>query len=85
MKFLGFDIFFVDQCYHCFQPLPRQDRNAGGVWYKIFWRRVAEDDRENEWSHEELRSMGAEAKMYVHRVERDKYFWTPYEVKIQVS
>jgi len=62
-------------------PLPKQHQNAPGLYYRVYYRRVGVD-RERDFQQKTLRTLG-NIGMYVIRVPR-KYFYTDYEVKVQV-
>ncbi|CAG0881139.1 unnamed protein product [Darwinula stevensoni] len=62
------------------QPIPSQDQNAPGIFYKVYWRRI-EFDNDSEWQNRELKGMG-NIGMYVVAIPL-KYFYTRHEVKVQ--
>ena len=61
--------------------LPRQDHNAPGIYYRVYYRRVGIDP-ERDFQQKTLKSLG-NVGLYVVRIQR-KYFYTEYEVKVQV-
>jgi len=63
------------------KALPKQNQNAPGIYYKIFYRRTGVDE-ERDFQENTLRHLG-NVNMYVIRVPRE-YFFTTYEVKVQV-
>lgn len=62
--------------------MPGEDQNAPGIYYKLFWRRSVLDP-ETEFQTVVLRERG-NTGMHVVDVNPIKYFYTQYEVKIQV-
>ena len=62
-------------------PLPRQEQNAPGVYYRVYYRRVGVDE-ERDFQQKTLRSLG-NIGLYVVRIHR-KYYFTTHEVKVQV-
>ncbi|KAK8720533.1 hypothetical protein OTU49_013266, partial [Cherax quadricarinatus] len=63
-------------------PLSGEHQNAPGVYYKLFWRRTVIDP-ETDFQTIVLRNRG-NIGMHVVDVNPIKYFYTQYEVKIQV-
>ena len=63
--------------------MPGEYQNAPGVYYKLFWRRSVLDP-ETEFQKIILRERG-NVGMHVVDINPIKYFYTEYEVKIQVS
>lgn len=61
-----------------FQPLPSQDQNAPGIYYKIFWRRHGTN---REFQFQELKEYG-NVGVAVVRIEGD-YYYTEFDVKVQ--
>ena len=61
--------------------LPRQDHNAPGIYYRVYYRRIGIDP-ERDFQQKTLKSLG-NLGLYVVRIQR-KYFYTQYEVKVQV-
>lgn len=61
--------------------LPRQDQNAPGLYYRVYYRRVGVEE-ERDFQQKTLKSLG-NIGLYVIRIQR-KYFFTTYEVKVQV-
>ncbi|XP_027207013.1 contactin [Penaeus vannamei] len=62
-------------------PMPGEDQNAPGIYYKLFWRRSVLDP-ETEFQTVVLRERG-NTGMHVVDVNPIKYFYTQYQVKIQ--
>jgi len=62
------------------QPLPLQDQNGPGIYYKIFWRRL---DHDTDFQYETLQNSGNIGMAVVHI--KPEFFYTKYEVKVQVS
>ena len=62
-------------------PLPRQDQNAPGIYYRVYYRRVGVDE-ERDFQQKTLKSLG-NIGLFVVRIQR-KYYFTDYEVKVQV-
>lgn len=60
------------------QPLPPQDQNAPGIYYKIFWRRQG---THREYEFQELKEYGNVGYAVV-RIPKE-YYYTKYEVKVQ--
>ncbi|XP_042239978.1 contactin-like isoform X2 [Homarus americanus] len=63
-------------------PLPGEYQNAPGVYYKLFWKRTVIDP-ETDYRSIVLRNRG-NVGMHVVDVNPIKYFYTQYNVKIQV-
>jgi len=61
--------------------LPRQDHNAPGIYYRVYYRRIGVDE-ERDFQQKTLKSL-RNINLYVVRIQR-KYFYTQYEVKVQV-
>ncbi|KAL0268356.1 UNVERIFIED_CONTAM: hypothetical protein PYX00_010329 [Menopon gallinae] len=59
-------------------PLPPQDQNAPGIYYKIFWRRQG---THREYEFQELKEYGNVGYAVV-RIPKE-YYYTKYEVKVQ--
>ena len=62
-------------------PLPKQDQNAPGVYYRVYYRRVGVEE-ERDFQQKTLKNLG-NIGMYVIRVP-DNFYYTTYEVKVQV-
>lgn len=62
-------------------PLPRQDHNAPGIYYRVYYRRTGVDE-ERDFQQKTLKSL-SNTGIYVVRIQH-KYFYTTYEVKVQV-
>lgn len=69
---------FLFNVFLQFQPLPPQDQNGPGIYYKIFWRR---NGTNREFQSRELREYGNVGAAVV-RIESE-YYYTEYEVKVQ--
>ena len=63
-------------------PLPIQEWNAPGVFYRVYYRRIGIDP-ERDFQQKTLKKMSGKAHLYVVRINR-KYYYTQYEVKVQV-
>ena len=64
-------------------PLPRQDQNGPGVYYRIYYRRIGVDE-ERDFQQQTLKQLGTISRgFYVVKIQK-KYYWTQYEVKVQV-
>lgn len=61
-------------------PLPLQEQNAPGIYYRVYYRRTGIDP-ERDFQQKTLRHLG-NIGAYVIRIQR-KYFFTTYEVQIQ--
>ena len=59
-------------------PMPKEHQNAPGVYFKIYFRRQGE----RQWTSRLLKELG-NINQYVIQIKED-YFYTKYEVKIQV-
>ena len=72
------------------QPLKPVDQNAPGVYYKVYWRRkmTPNDDGTlpppEPFKQEILEHLG-NVGLYVTSIESQDFFYTLYEVKVQVS
>jgi len=62
-------------------PLPREDQNAPGIYYKIYYKKKGEISYKITKSSE-MRRLG-NVNQYTVRIDTKDY-WTPYLVKIQV-
>lgn len=62
-------------------PLPIQDQNAPGIYYRIFYKRAGPDP-ERYFQQKTLKNVGNNG-MSVIRIPREHYY-TPYKVKMQV-
>ena len=62
-------------------PLPRQEQNAPGVYYRVYYRRVGVD-AERDFQQQSLEKLG-NIGLYVVRIQR-RYYFTTHEVKVQV-
>lgn len=63
------------------QPLPPQDQNGPGVYYKIFWRRYRTDNTDEEFQPKLLKEWG-NIGQYVVSVP-SQYYYTRYQVQVQ--
>ena len=65
-------------------PLPRQDQNGPGVYYRIYYRRIGVD-AERDFQQQTLKQLGnmGNRGFYVVKIQK-KYYWTQHEVKVQV-
>lgn len=61
------------------QPLPPQDQNGPGIYYKIFWRR--HNAKNIEYQTLELKGFG-NTGVAVVPIETE-FFYTEYDVKVQ--
>lgn len=66
-------------------PFVGQQQNASGIYYKVFWRRLAGVDadvtEESEYQSQIVKSSRA-AGLFVVTVDRNRrYYYTPYKVK----
>jgi len=62
-------------------PLPLQEQNAPGVYYRVFYRRTGVDE-ERDFQQKTLKHLG-NIGLFVVRIHR-KYYFTTYEVRVQV-
>ncbi|XP_050530514.1 contactin [Daktulosphaira vitifoliae] len=60
------------------KPLPPQDQNGPGIYYKVFWRRL---DHDSEFQHETLQNSGNIGIAVMHV--KPEFYYTRYEVKVQ--
>ncbi len=59
-------------------PLPEQEQNAPGVYYRVYYRRVGVEE-ERDYQQKTLRELG-NIGLYVVKIHR-KYYYTTYEVR----
>lgn len=69
------------------KPFVGQQQNASGVYYKVFWRRLAGVDadvtEESEYQSQIVKNSRL-AGLFVATVDRNRrYYYTPYKVKVQ--
>jgi len=70
------------------KPFSGQQQNASGVYYIVFWRRLAGEDpqevtEETEYQKETVKHSRS-AGLFVVTVDRNRrYYYTPYSVKVQ--
>ena len=57
-------------------------QNSNGVYYRVYYRRIGVDP-DRDFQQKTLRNLG-NVGLYVVRINR-KYYYTTYEVKVQVS
>ena len=62
-------------------PLPMQEQNSNGVYYRVYYRRIGVDP-DRDFQQKTLKNLG-NIGLYVVRINR-KYYFTTYEVKVQV-
>lgn len=60
------------------QPLPPQDHNGPGIYYKVFWRRTKHDTEFQSLALKDQGNIG----MAVVRIQLE-HFYTQYDVKVQ--
>ena len=64
-------------CLHFFS------QNGPGVYYRIYYRRIGVDE-ERDFQQQTLKQLGTISRgFYVVKIQK-KYYWTQYEVKVQV-
>eukprot|EP00095_Tigriopus_kingsejongensis_P002293 maker-scaffold400_size182785-snap-gene-0.21 protein:Tk02293 transcript:maker-scaffold400_size182785-snap-gene-0.21-mRNA-1 annotation:"PREDICTED: contactin-like" len=61
-------------------PLPKHEQNAPGIYYRLYYRRVGVDE-ERDFQSKTLKNLGS-IGLYVVMIHK-KYFYTTHEVKVQ--
>lgn len=68
-------IYFIN-----FQKLSPQDQNGPSIYYKVYWRRLAQ---ETNFQYKVLQDYGNIGMSVVHI--QPEFYYTQYEVKVQVK